>query len=120
MSITSERRKRIPVIVILMIILTLAGCAAFYFFGTGSNTSGGSPVINEVLCSNSASFKAYDGRFYDWIELYNPSSSELSLDGYYISDDPESCRSGQRTEDPHLKCTAGRLISCGSHTSSLR
>ena len=90
MSITSERRKRIPVIVILMIILTLAGCAAFYFFGTGSNTSGGSPVINEVLCSNSASFKAYDGRFYDWIELYNPSSSELSLDGYYISDDPES------------------------------
>ena len=90
MSKTSERRKRIPFFVILIVILTVAGCVAFYFFGSGSGVSGNSPVINEVLCSNSASFKAYDGRFYDWIELYNPTSSEMPLDGYYLSDDAES------------------------------
>ena len=90
MSKTSEKRKRIPFIIILIVILTVAGCVAFYFFGSDSSVSGNSPVINEVLCSNSASFKAYDGRFYDWIELYNPTSSEMPLDGYYLSDDAES------------------------------
>lgn len=90
MSKTSEKRKRIPFIIILIVILTVAGCVAFYFFGSDSSVSGNSPVINEVLCSNSASFKAYDGRFYDWIELYNPTSSEMPLNGYYLSDDAES------------------------------
>ena len=30
-------------------------------------------VINEVLPSNTESFQAFDGRYYDWVELYNPS-----------------------------------------------
>ncbi len=47
-------------------------------------------TINEVLSSNSSSMKAYDGRYYDWIELYNPKNEEVSLDGYYLSDDVEA------------------------------
>lgn len=43
-------------------------------------------VISEVLTSNSTCAKAYDGRYYDWVELYNPHDSEMSLDGYYLSD----------------------------------
>lgn len=57
-------------------------------------------IINEVLTSNSASAKAYDGRYYDWVELYNPTWTEVSLEGYYLSDDVESLQktslSGQK------------------------
>ena len=83
-------RKRIILAIIIFLALALAVWIPFYYFGSAGSSSEGAPVINEVLCSNSASFKAYDGRFYDWIELYNPSSSEITLNGYYISDDPES------------------------------
>ena len=90
-SASGSRRKMSAVAVIaLVLIITFAFCLAYYFFDSGANISGKKPVINEVLCSNSASFKAYDGRFYDWVELYNPNSSELSLDGYYLSDDAET------------------------------
>ena len=47
-------------------------------------------VINEVLPSNTESFQAFDGRYYDWVELYNPSDREYPLDKYYISDSQES------------------------------
>ena len=47
-------------------------------------------VINEVLTSNSASAKAYDGRYYDWVELYNPTPYTVSLDGYYLTDNIEN------------------------------
>ena len=83
-------RKRIILAIIIFLALALAVWIPFYYFGSAGSSSEGAPVINEVLCSNSASFKAYDGRFYDWIELYNPSSTEVTLNGYYISDDPES------------------------------
>ena len=90
MSDSSEKRFRFPLAVTVVLALTVAAILAILIFSPGSGSSEGTPVINEVLCSNSASFKAYDGRFYDWIELYNPTSSEMSLSGYYISDDAES------------------------------
>ena len=59
-------------------------------------------ILNEVLTSNSSSAKAYDGRYYDWVELYNPTSEEITLDGYYLSDDLESLQktslSGQKID----------------------
>ena len=86
---SGNRSKLVPILAIILVV-ALAVWGTFYYFGKGKSAGGNSPVINEVLCSNSASFKAYDGRFYDWIELYNPTSSDLSLNGYYLSDDPES------------------------------
>ena len=47
-------------------------------------------VINEVLSSNSESMQAFDGRYYDWVELYNPSDRDYPLDRYYLSDDQET------------------------------
>ena len=64
-------------------------------------------IINEVLTSNSASAKAYDGRYYDWVELYNPTWTEVSLDGYYLSDDMESL---QKTSLSGQKIPAGGYL----------
>lgn len=46
-------------------------------------------VINEWMASNQSSLPdPADGRFDDWIELYNPSAALADLSGWFLSDDP--------------------------------
>ena len=47
--------------------------------------SGGTLVLSEIMSSNTL-FAAPDGNYYDWIEVYNPSDSPVSLSGYKLSD----------------------------------
>ncbi|GAL76037.1 hypothetical protein JCM19275_2169 [Nonlabens ulvanivorans] len=47
----------------------------------------GDLVINEIMASNSTTAVDDDGEYEDWVELYNNSSSTLSLDNLYLSDD---------------------------------
>lgn len=41
--------------------------------------------INEVCSSNFSVHSSQDGRYYGYIELYNPTKTDISLDGYYLS-----------------------------------
>jgi hypothetical protein len=43
-------------------------------------------LINEFSSSNVSSLTDEDREYYDWIELYNRSASEINLNGYYLSD----------------------------------
>ena len=43
-------------------------------------------VINELLASNNSTAADQDGEYDDWIELYNNTLSEMSVNGYYLSD----------------------------------
>lgn len=45
-------------------------------------------VINEVMASNTSTAADQDGEYDDWIELYNNSSSEVDLSGWFMSDNP--------------------------------
>lgn len=45
-------------------------------------------VINEFMADNETIASDQDGEFDDWIELYNNGSEAISLDGYFLSDDP--------------------------------
>src|SRR5687767_8772631 len=44
------------------------------------------PVINEFLASNDDTNKDEDGDKSDWIEIYNPNSTPISLNGYFLTD----------------------------------
>ena len=46
-----------------------------------------SVLINEFMSSNNSVFPDTDGKYYDWIELYNTCDSIVNLSGYYLSDD---------------------------------
>ncbi|PLW92544.1 MAG: hypothetical protein C0592_10260 [Marinilabiliales bacterium] len=52
-----------------------------------SITISGDVVINEFMASNSTTVSDQNGEYDDWVELYNNSSSAVSLNGYYLSDD---------------------------------
>ncbi|MBI4721703.1 MAG: CotH kinase family protein [Candidatus Stahlbacteria bacterium] len=43
-------------------------------------------VINEFLAINTTTVPDQNGEYDDWIELYNNSSSPISLNGYYLTD----------------------------------
>ena len=45
-------------------------------------------VISEVMTANRSTITNQAGRLCDWVELYNPGSSAMVLEGVYLSDDP--------------------------------
>ena len=49
-----------------------------------------SPVINELMPSNSVTIPDEDGDYSDWIELFNPLNENVDLLGYGLSDDPSN------------------------------
>ena len=63
----------------------------------GADGGGQAPFfiyINEIMASNSSAVfeggpEGVDPWTPDWVELYNPSTLDLPLDGYTISDDPD-------------------------------
>lgn len=46
------------------------------------------PVISELMADNSRTLKDEDGAFSDWIEIQNPDSVPVNLNGWYLTDDP--------------------------------
>lgn len=47
----------------------------------------GDIVINEFMASNSTTVIDQNGEYDDWVELYNNTSSAISLNNYYLSDE---------------------------------
>ncbi len=45
-------------------------------------------VINEFMASNTSTIADEAGEFNDWIELYNTSGSPVSLNGWFLTDNP--------------------------------
>jgi len=58
----------------------------YTLFATISMISAGQLAINELLATNTASVSDQNGEFDDWIELYNNTSSFISLNNAYLSD----------------------------------
>jgi len=44
-------------------------------------------VINEFMASNNSIIQDETEAFEDWVEIYNPTNSSISLSGYFLTDD---------------------------------
>lgn len=51
---------------------------------------GADPLITEFMASNTATLADEDGTCSDWVEIYNPNASAVSLDGWYLTDTARS------------------------------
>ncbi|MDD3242372.1 MAG: lamin tail domain-containing protein [Eubacteriales bacterium] len=54
-----------------------------------SSVSGDGLMLSEVMALNKGAYASADGNYYDWIELYNPTSDAINLEGYALSDNME-------------------------------
>lgn len=52
-------------------------------------------VINEVMTANVDMFLSPSTNFDGWIELYNPTSKAIDINGYYVSDDASDLKKWQ-------------------------
>ncbi len=59
--------------------------AEYEFFSISVSSS---LVINEFMADNETTVSDQDDEYDDWIELFNNSDEAISLEGYYLSDDP--------------------------------
>jgi hypothetical protein len=72
----------------------LAACLWAIVVGTAPNAQaaegpGFAVVINEVMASNATTVRDSQGRYSDWIELYNAGDAPVDLAGMYLTDDPD-------------------------------
>jgi hypothetical protein len=44
------------------------------------------PLISEFMASNSMTLADEDGEYPDWVEIYNPATTAVSLNGWYLTD----------------------------------
>ena len=44
------------------------------------------PIITEFLAINDSDIQDEDGNRSDWIELYNPTASDVNLEGYFLTE----------------------------------
>ncbi|MFC1537853.1 CotH kinase family protein [Candidatus Latescibacterota bacterium] len=61
---------------------------AIYF--TSISPAQAQPLINELMSSNTSTFRDEDNEYSDWIEIYNPGDTSIDLTGYGLSDRPDN------------------------------
>src|ERR1051325_6762432 len=61
--------------------VTLLGLGKF------SATAAG-PVINEFMAINHGAFNDQNGDSSDWLEIFNPGTASVNLEGWYLTNDP--------------------------------
>ena len=60
--------------------------AAYEFYSIQSQLNVGDVVINEIMSNNISTTSDANGKFEDWIELYNTTSSPVSTAGLFLTD----------------------------------
>ncbi len=64
-------------------------------------------VINEFVPDNASGFRDDAGDTPDWVELYNPTESDVDLGGWFLTDDLE--------EELERPFSAGLIVPAGGH-----
>jgi hypothetical protein len=67
-------------------------------------------LINELMASNTKTIADPQGDYEDWIELYNPTDSPISLDGMYLTDSDRSPRKWSIPDGTELPAKGYLLI----------
>ena len=90
MSQQQNRQRFKSAAVLLILALAAAGgyLAAWIAWSKTDEEKICSVVINEVMSSNSMYAPCPEGRYTDWVELYNMTAEDIDLDGMYLSDEP--------------------------------
>ena len=81
-------KKYITIFLILFLGILTLFFTGIIFVSEASETEQ-DMVLNEICSSNFSIGKNKNGKYCDYIEIYNPTTQDKVLDGYYLSDDKE-------------------------------
>ena len=83
-----------------------------YAFLCVSFTINGQVVINEYTGANYDTHLDNYGEYEDWVELYNPTSSPIDLNGWFLSDKPSNPNKWMFTSSSVIPANGTLLIYC--------
>jgi hypothetical protein len=77
-----------------------------------------SVVINEVMAKNVSTVQDSLGNYSDWIELYNNSSVDKDISGYYLSDNPDNLIKWQIPQGTIIQANDYLILWADDHNSN--
>lgn len=108
------RIKKLIVLLCSTTALSLTAAAA-----VGSVNAEISDIVINEICAKNTVYAASDGKYYDWIELYNPSDSNFDLSGYGLSDNKSKPYKFIFPDETVIAGGERLMIFCDSALSSL-
>jgi hypothetical protein len=81
-------------------------------FLVGTQVAHAQLLLNEINAANLTNYADNFGNHGDWVEIHNPSASPVSLQGWYISDNPNKPTKFQITEDISIPAGGYQVIFC--------
>ncbi len=73
-------------------------------------------VMNEFLAKNNAVNKDKAGDYADWLELYNLTSKDVALGGFYLTDNPDNLTKWQFPSNVTIQANSYLLVWCDGET----
>jgi hypothetical protein len=68
--------------------MKLHACLLFGLFLWSVSAPGAEPFISEFMADNDRTLADDDGQFVDWLEIHNPNTTAINLQGYHLTDHP--------------------------------
>ena len=106
MKNTSKRRTVAGILCLGLVFQTAAYLPA--------NAEGSAQVTVNEVCPKNTKAPANDGKFYDWIELYNNSKSEADISGWGLSDKDTEPYKYAFPSGTHIPAEGRLLVYCDS------
>ena len=92
--------------------------SAGFFSALPLNAAGAGAVVINEICTKNTVFAAPDGQYYDFVELYNPGSTAVSVAGWGLSDNPDAPLSYTLPAGSSVPAKGFLTVWCGIDTTS--
>jgi len=81
-----------------------------FVYQVKSTLSENGVVINELMADNGSTATDEEGKYEDWVELFNTNDFEMDLGGYYLSDDADELQKWQFPESTVIEPNAYLIV----------
>lgn len=75
-------------------------------------------IINEIVASNATGLRTRQGKYEDWVELFNPTTESVNISGWYLTDSLNNLAQWQFPDGVILKPGGFMIVFCDGWVDS--